>query len=111
MMIWYWTFGVLVTALFWGLIIWAVAYLWGLGRRRRPGPAGQGQPWSGGSPHAGDEPFAVRGEAFVLGAQRLDELPLLGADADHQPDPAEDRHRGQAEHAPAGQREAGQGQR
>src|SRR6185437_11482316 len=71
--------------------------------RRRSEPAG--------SPHPGHQALAAGRELLVFGAQRLFQLPFLGADAHPQADPAQHGHGQQAPHIVAGQRDPDQDER
>ncbi len=82
-MMWYWGLGILTTAIFWGLIIWAIAALWGWARRGRQGPAGQRNaagprgggvgPWGGPDPRRDDDPERTLARRFAAGEIDEDE--------------------------------------
>jgi putative membrane protein len=76
-MVWYWGLSVLMTVIFWGLIIWAVVALFGWARRNRRGPAGRWHgawpwgggmgPWGGPGPARDDDPEQILARRFAAG--------------------------------------------
>jgi putative membrane protein len=98
----YWGLGFLTTVIFWGVLIWAVAALWGWARRNRRGPAGLGYdagpwrgvgPWGGSGPRRDDDPEQILARRFAAGEIDEDEY-RRRLEALHSPQYADTADRG-----------------